>query len=158
MAKKFRFRLGRVEQIRRRERDAKRRELAGALAEVVGVQQRIERTSGALRETVEGSRHAGSAGGVDMTEMRGHQYYRGVLQRRLLEDAQTLADRQAVVQGVRQELAQATGRLRVIEKLRDRALLRHHKDLQREELAATNEIATTAYIRLRNQDKSVMPS
>jgi len=158
MARKFRFRLEGVEQIRRRERDVKRRELAEALAEVVGAGQRMAQLSQELRETVEGSRSARSEGGVDMTVVRGHQYYRGVVQRRLLAHAQTLADREAVVRSVREELAQATGRLKVIEKLRERAQQRHRKDLQREEQAAQNEIATTAYLRReRSQVEALMP-
>ncbi|MFQ5461722.1 MAG: flagellar export protein FliJ [Phycisphaerae bacterium] len=159
MAKKFRFRLEGVERIRRQQRDTRRRRLAEALGRVVDVERCIAQLSQELRETVEGSRSARGGGCLDMTVVRGHQYYRGVLQRNLLEQTQALADRQDAVRVARQELAQATARLKVIEKLRERAQDRHRKELQREEQTALNEIATTAYIRRApGRAEVVMPS
>ena len=147
MAGKFRFRLETVEGLRRRARDTSRRLLAGAISKVQQVSDRIASLKGQLCDTVDRTRGARGRGRLDVAVLREQQLYRGELHRRISELTQELARAEADLEHKRHDLVEASKRLKVIEKLRERHWTRYVEERGREEQRAMDETATQAYLR-----------
>ncbi len=147
MAGRFRFRLETVERIRRREQDERRRGVALAIQEVQRVKERIGVLTQQLANSIDLKRGLQRAEHVDMRSLRGHQFHLGDLHRRILESGEQLTQRRSVVDQERAKLAEASKRLKVIEKLREKQWNRHVMALRREEQAAMDEAALQKYVR-----------
>ena len=149
MAGRFRFRLDVVERLRRQAQDARRRVVADALRAVKRVEARIDQLTRQLGDTMDRARGTQGAARIDLVSLRGHQIYRGYLHRRLLQSTAELSQRQRELQTERGKLAEASKRLKVIEKLRERHWNRYVTALRREEQAATDEVAVQGFLRGR---------
>ena len=115
MAGKFRFRLEVVRRVRQQAQDAQRRVLADALRAVTAVEWRIAHLTRELGETMGQARDAQRGRRLDMVSLRGHQFYRGSVHRRILESRTELARRRAELDRERAKLGEATKRLKVME-------------------------------------------
>ena len=153
MAGRFRFRLEVVRRIRRQAQDAQRRVVADAIRAVGTVEQRIDRLTQTLGNTVEQARDAQQARRLDLMSLRGHQFYRGWLHRRILESHAELSQRRAELVRERTRLGEVTKQLKVIEKLREKHWTRYLKEIRREEQAAFDESALQTYLRRRREDR-----
>jgi flagellar FliJ protein len=149
MAGQFRFRLEVVERLRRQAQDAQRRVVADAVRAVQRVETRIEHLTRQLADTMDRARGTQGVARLDVVSLRGHQIYRGYLHRQLLQSTAELARRQRELQAERAKLAEASKRLKVIEKLRERHWNRYVTALRREEQAATDEVALQGFLRGR---------
>ncbi len=158
MAGKFRFRLDVVERIRRQARDQRRRVVAGAVRAVQQVERRIARLGSELSDTVDRSRGTQSEERLNMVSVRGHHVYRGYLHRRILESHLELGKLQAELQAERDKLAEASKRLKVIEKLRERHWNRYLTQLRREEQAIMDEVAVQGFSRRRHEAGREVPT
>jgi flagellar export protein FliJ len=151
MARVFRFRLETVQRLRKEERDRRRRAVAEAAQAVRSVQQRIDDANERLRASVEHMSELRRSQRIDVHRLRLEQYHRGHLQRQVLLAGEALRDRQVELDARRAELAEATMRLRVVEKLRQRQWDRHRAAVSRDEQTATDEIAAQQYLRRSKQ-------
>ena len=158
MAGRFRFRLGVVERLRRQARDSQRRVVADAVRGVRHVEQRIAGLTRQLAETVDGTRAAQEAERLDVVSLRGHQIYRGGLHRWILESDAELGERQRELDTERNRLVEASKRLKVIEKLRERHWGRYLTQLRREEQAITDETAVQIFLRSGREVGSEVPT
>ena len=149
MAGRFRFRLEVVERLRRQERDAQRREVANAQQAVRQVDQRIDNLTRELSDTVHRTRSAQGTDRLDMVSVRGHQHYRGFLQRRIFDSNEDMRERKTELDKRRAKLMEASKRLKVIEKLREKQWNRHVIQLRRREQAIMDETALQGYLRER---------
>jgi len=141
MAKRFQFRLDVVRALRKRARDEQRRAVADALVEVTGIERRIEQLTDELRETVDMTRGERQSERLDMSALRGQQFYRARLHGTLLDSNATLAEKVVALGVERTKLGEASARLKAIEKLRERRWKRHWVQLRREEQAFNDEVA-----------------
>jgi len=156
MAAKFRFRLETVLKLRKQEQETHRRAVAEAIHAVGLAEERVSRLSQELRSTFEQRREAQQAACIDVSTLRGHQIYQGWLQRRILESGVEWDERQRMLAEQRSRLADASKRLKVIEKLRERQWTKHQAKQRREEQAGQDEIAAQSHIRaLRNAGRRV---
>lgn len=149
MAKRFRFKLEAVKRIRVQSRDAQRRAVADAVREVQLKEEAIREYEGQLRDTVTKTTVAQEAQRLDMTLIRGHQFYRTRMQQRIVRAELDLADSQAELRGQQAKLGEATKRLRVIEKLYDKQWQRYTLQVAREEQAELDEVAAQGFVRRR---------
>lgn len=149
MAKRFRFKLEAVKRIRVQSRDAQRRAVADAVREVHLKEEAIRDYEGQLRDTVTKTAVAQEAQRLDMTLIRGHQFYRTRMQQRIVRAELDLADSQAELRGQQAKLGEATKRLRVIEKLYDKQWQRYTLQVGREEQAELDEVAAQGFVRTR---------
>lgn len=156
MAAMFRFRLETVLKVRKQEQETHRRAVAEAVRAVGQAEERISRLSQELRSTFEQRREAQQAACIDVSSLRGHQIYQGWLQRRILESGVELGERERLLAEQRARLADASKRLKVIEKLRERQWTKHQVKLRREEQAGQDETAAQIHMRaLRNAGRRV---
>lgn len=151
MARRFRFRLDTVQRLRERARDAQRRALAEAARVVARTQERIQRLSDELQQTMVDSRTSLSGASLDIVSMRGHQYYRGWLHRKIMEAQADLAGEQTRLESERAKLAEASKHVKVIELLRERRWKEYCSGLAREEQAENDEAAGQQLWRQTNE-------
>lgn len=149
MARRFRFRLETVRKLRRQAQDVQRRAVADVVRTVGLVEERIAGLTRQLHGTTDQSRNAQQARRLDMASLRGHQFYRSWLHRQITEADAELTRRKAQLEAERARLAEASKRLKVIEKLRERQWTRYRTGVAREEQAAADEAALTMHMRQR---------
>ena len=147
MAKRFVFRLETVERLRRQARDEQRRAVSDAVRAVAGTQVRIDTLTEQLRQTVELTRGERQVEQLDVAALRGNQFYRNWLHRRILESNRDLAVRESQLDAERAKLGAASAKLKVLEKLHERRWQRYRQDVAREEQAFSDEIALQRYAR-----------
>ena len=151
MAKRFRFRLEVVRQLRQQAQDTQRRVVADAARAVTRVDERIARMTQELADTVDRSRDTQQTRHLDMTSLRGHQFYRGWLHQRIMESGEERENLDAKLDRERVKLAEVSKRLKVIERLREKQWMRHQAEFRREEQAGYDEAALQGYVRGRRE-------
>ena len=107
-----------------------------------------------LAMTMDRSRDTRRLHALDISALRSHQIYRGCIHRRLLESATELVERRASLDVERSKLAEATKRLKAIEKLREKKMAGHVREVRREEQAGHDEIAAGLYWRALGTDRA----
>ncbi len=154
MAKRFRFRLETVQKMRERERDVQRRALAERLRAIDAVQQRIATLNRGLTDDTERLRKARPVGPMDVSCIRLHLIHRGWLHHSVRAAHEEMTQRQTEVGKERGRLADASKRLRVIEKLRERQWARHRAAAAREEQASMDEAALHLHLRRSRRERA----
>lgn len=149
MARRFEFRLEVVRKLREQARDVQRRVVADAVRVVGGVEEQLDQLTHQLRDTVEITREEQRTQELDVAALRGHQFYRNWLHRRIMESSQELGDRRATLDAERAKLGEASARLKAIEKLRDKRFTRHLVQARREEQTTMDEAAVGGFVRRR---------
>lgn len=144
----FHFRLEALRRVRVQARDALRRTVAHQAGLVLRAEQRIVALNEQLRESVGMSRTQLQNAALDISTLRSNQFFRGWLQNRILEAQQERSQERSRWEAERQALAEATKRLRVIEKLRDRRWRAYRAEQDRREQAALDECALQAHRRM----------
>jgi len=147
MAKRFRFRLETVERLRKQARDEQRRVLAVALRDVSAAEARVDELTEQLRRSVELTRGERLVETLDVAALAGNQFHRNWLHQSILATGDDVAKGKERVDQERAKLAEATARLKVLEKLRERRWARHLQSVAREEQAVSDEIAGQGYLR-----------
>ena len=147
MARGFRFRLEVVRRLRKQAQDAQRRVVAGAVRSVAEAQNRLTELAGELRSTVGRTRETQRARRIDVVSLQRHQLYRGWLYRRRMEAREELGRRHVELDRQRENLAEATKQLKVIEKLREKQKMRYDLRVERQERAAYDEAALQTHRR-----------
>lgn len=143
----FHFRLEAVRRTRAQARDVSRRAVAHQAGLVLRAEQRIAALNDELRETVGMSRDQLQSTALDVTSLCSNQFFRGWLQNRILEAQHERANEHSRWETERQALAEATKKLRVIEKLKDRRWKAYLAEQNRKEQAALDESALQAHQR-----------
>ena len=152
MAKRFRFRLETVGRLRKRQADEHRRIVARRLAEINGVQRRIEDMHNRVRQTHETLRRFPAGGpvptaaqgvehGLNMDDVRRHQVYLTQLHALIAQSRHELAGLTDTLRSERAALAQANKQQKVLEKLEERQRDRYRRGLQRAERMQADETA-----------------
>ncbi len=129
-------------------RDALRRTVAHQAGLVLRAEQRIVALNEQLRESVGMSRTQLQNAALDVSTLRTNQFFRGWLQNRILDAHQERAQLRIRWEAERQALAEATKRLRVIEKLKDRRWKAYLAEQDRREQAALDESALQVHRRM----------
>src|SRR5215212_2764963 len=139
---KFVFRLEPVLKQRKREERDKQRELAVRELVVVNLQIELKRLDDALRSASDDLRNNHLTGSIDMSFLTAHRRFLLSMQRQGRGVVQQIAAAQVQVDDARRKLAEAAKQRKVIERLRERHLLRWREDLARREQAEMDEIGT----------------
>lgn len=155
MAKRFRFRLETVLEVRRQAQQAQQRVLALAVQEAVGLENRVAQVDGLQRQTLDQLRVDQTGPRLNVVGLRQRHYFRGGLQRVLDELKMDLERRRDVVRGEREKLAQARKRFRVIENLRNRQWSRHLAERTKAERIQMDEAALRFYLESRRAGRSL---
>lgn len=152
MARRFRFRLDVVERLRRSARDAQQRVVADAALSVSLARGWESSRISDLHCSFEEARAVQAGARVDVAHLRASELYRGWLRRSIESASAQVLERASVLEQERAKLADASKRVKVIEKLRERQWRRYVQELKREEQATNDEAAAQSYMR------SVRPS
>jgi flagellar export protein FliJ len=147
MAKRFIFRLETVERLRKQARDEQRRSVAEAVRALASAESRAALLNAQLRDMVELTRGARLTERLDIAALRGNQLHRNWLYRRIMGSSEEIAAAQARLDAERAKLGEATARLKVLEKLRERRWSRHLVEVAREEQTIASEIAVQGFVR-----------
>jgi len=147
MPGRFRFRLEAVRKVRQQAQDAQQRVVAGVLREIGQTEVGVRRLTEELRAEVGATRTAQSAQRLDLARIRGHQFRQTWLQGRILDGQTELARQQARLEQERAKLAEASRRLKVIEKLRERQWERFVTEERRAEQRDNDETANQLHLR-----------
>lgn len=154
MAKRFVFRLEVVERLRKQARDEQRRAVAEAVRALASAENRAASLNEQLKDMVELTRGERQTESLDITALRGNQMHRNWLYRRIMESTEEIAAGQARLDAERIKLGEATARLKVLEKLRERRWSRHLVEVAREEQTIASEMAVQGFVRrMRASDK-----
>lgn len=153
MATRFRFRLEVIRRLREQAQDAQRRVVADAARAVSRIDGRIARMRQELEDTARRSRDIQQTRQLDLTSLRGDQFYRGWLHHRIIESGEERRHRQAELDRERAKLVEVSKRLKVIERLREKQWRCHQAAAGREEQGGYDEIALQAYIRRDRESK-----
>ena len=147
MARRFEFRLEVVRKLREQARDVRRRAVGDAVRAVRSAEERLDHLTGQLRDTVEITRGEQRTPALDVNALRGHQFYRNWLHRRIMESDLELTQQRRRLDKERSNLGEASARLKAIEKLRDKRWARHLIQLRREEQGMMDEAAVGSFAR-----------
>lgn len=149
MAKRFRFRLETVRKIRQRERDAQRLVVATKVVAAEAIRGQVGTLTKQMGDNEDGSRNARGAGPMTMNLLRRHVFHQAWLSRTIEAYGEQLDEKLEEVRVERDKLADASARLKVIEKLRQRQWESHKVELAREEIQAGDEAAQQIFRRTR---------
>jgi len=139
---KFVFRLEPVLKQRKREEQEKQRELALRELVVVNLQIELKRLDDTLKGASEDLRQNHLTGAIDMSFLVAHRRFLLSMQRQGVGVVQKIAAAHVHVDDARRKLAEAAKQRKVIERLRERHLLRWREDQARREQAEMDEIGT----------------
>jgi flagellar export protein FliJ len=153
MARRFPFRLKTVQRLREQARDAQRRVVAEKVRQVGTVEQHIAAFTGELDRAVGESRDSQAAARIDIAAVRDQHRYRGWLRRRMGDSFADWEVKQRELFAEQAGLIEASKRLRVIEKLRDRQWREYQAEVRREEQAATDEAAASQFLRCERRNR-----
>jgi len=147
MAERFKFRLEAVRKLRRRAQDLQQRVVAQRLRTVVAVQDRLSRLQRQQEEAADSDRILRSESAIDLPLLRQQQFYRLCLDHQMQQGFLDLSQRERELALERERLVEASRRLKIIEKLRERRLQRHQTWLRRFEQSQMDEVASQLFIR-----------
>lgn len=139
---KFVFRLEPVLKQRKRDEQEKQRELAVRELVVVNLQAELKRLDESLKSASEDLRTNHLTGAIDLNYLTAHRRFLGAMQRQGLAVVQKIATAQAHVDDARRKLAEAAKQRKVIERLREKQLMRWREDQARREQTDMDEIGS----------------
>lgn len=155
MAKRFQFNLQAVERMRKQALDVERRALADRVRAWSAVRDQLENIRRAQRETSDLLRATRSGDALDVTAVRTQQLYGGWLATSAVAMSQRVAEEQRSLEAQRARVAEATKALRVIEKLKERALAKFRAEIARQERIEMDEIASQMFERKRREGEAL---
>ena len=131
-------------------RDAHRRRVAEAAGAVAQSHTRITQLQAELEGSKQASRQAQVLGSVNLTFVSRQELHRNWLRRSIDGASDELAARRAELESRQGDLAEASSRLKVVEKLRQRRWEQHRRDVNREDQLANDEAGVQLYLRQRH--------
>ena len=147
--KKFEFRLQTVLKLRRQQEDQKKRVVGSFLAEInglqreaVGMAQAISEQSQVLQQHIQGT--------VDIDWITYYHGYVANLQRSIGEKIKEVAKVQQKLIQARRELTEAARQTRILEKLKEKLMERHNRQLKKMEAREIDEIGNQLFQPSRN--------
>lgn len=147
MARKFHFRLRTVERLRKQAVDQQRRIVAEAQRAAGAAEEANAARNRELEHEREAARQRLDARVLDLPLLRSQQLFRAWLKGKAVETVRQAVSARADLGRERACLAEASKRLKVIEKLRERQWQRHTAAAQRAEQALYDEAALQRYVR-----------
>lgn len=147
MARRFRFRLETLRELRQQARDRQQRVVTEALKMAALIEAGMANLTHQLQETIDQSRSVQQAGKLDVRSLSGQEFHRNWLHRRIMESQTELTQKRAELDTERAKLADAFKQLKVIERLKEKQWQRHRAVMAREERALTDEAALNVYLR-----------
>ncbi|MBI1825603.1 MAG: flagellar export protein FliJ [Planctomycetes bacterium] len=141
MAKRFQFRLEAVRRIREQAKDARLRDLAGAVRQFSASKHVLESLGDQLSESTDELRGSKKLGLLDLSALRAQQYFGVWLEWQIRDASADVQEKRKAVDAERKKLADANAQFKAIEKLRERAIARHALQNRREEQMEMDEIA-----------------
>lgn len=141
MSQAFRFRLESVRRLRRRELDARRREVAEVLRDVVALQRRLADLTDTAKANVLLIRASqGASAPLDLPQLRVHYAHQSLLARQMIETQLQLGEREKELSRRRERLQQAHSRAKAMDKLHDRQKARFDEAQRRAEQKVEDEL------------------
>src|SRR4051794_20978191 len=128
---KFVFKLEPLLKQRKREEQEKQRELASRELVLVELQNELKRLDESLKSAAEDLRNNHLTGAIDLSYLAAHRRFLGAMQRQGMSVVQKIATAQAHVDDARRKLAEAAKQRKVIERLREKQLMRWREDQAR---------------------------
>jgi len=136
-----------IERLRSQAVDKQRRAVADAIRALTTAELRVENVTDQLRELTMQARDSKQAAVLDVASLRGQQFYRGWLADQAIKaqaDSGACRNKLAVE---RDRIAEATKRLKVIERLRERQWKRFRLQQDRREQMELDEVALQVFRR-----------
>lgn len=141
--------------MRKQALDVERRALAARVRAWSAARDELENIRREQRETSELLRASRSGEALDIGTVRTQQFYGGWLATSAASMAQRVADENRSLEAQRARVAEATKALRVIEKLKERALARHREEIARQERIEMDEMAAQMFERNRREGEAL---
>lgn len=155
---KFRFRLEVIRELRQRAQDAQRRVLAERVRELDRLAGQMADLTRGVDDAVQQKRATMGLAELDVEFLRRLQEFRGWLGGRVADARDELGKQQALVGQERVRLEEASRRLKVVEKLRERQWNRHQMQCRRVEQAEWDEAALNGFGRRRRAQEPARDS
>jgi flagellar FliJ protein len=137
----FVFRLAGVLKQRLHAERQRQRELAERQAHLASLQQRLKELNDRVKQTNDDVRDKHLTGPLDMSFLAAHRRFLAAMQRGAVEIAQRMALAQKQVNEALAQLAEASKRRKIIEKLREKQFERWKAEQDRKEVAELDEVA-----------------
>lgn len=144
----FRFRLERVRALRERKEDLARQQLASALTRLSGSRDRLQTLDVDLeRARIEQRNATAVSGSVNAAELAARQAFVERVEAQRRAGAHELSRHEAEVANRGVELGDAAREHEMLERLKERHRGEHHRDVERRESNALDEIAIDGFRR-----------
>ena len=144
MATRFQFRLEALLRVRRSLEEEARRRMGRVVALRDEAQARVGELQGAHRAAVE-SRRTGAREVVDLERWKATERFLVVLERRIRQAREALAQAEAQVEQARKALVKAHQDHLILQRLKERRQEQHALEVLREEAREMDEIAVLRY-------------
>jgi flagellar FliJ protein len=138
---RFVFKLEGVLRHRANIEQQRRRELAAVEAQMAGLEGELRSLDAAMRASELDLRENRLVGRLDMGFLAAHRRYAIAMRRKAMAIAQKMAGVQRQLEAARANLAEAAKQRKIIEKLRDRQLMRWKEEQSHHELLELDEMA-----------------
>jgi flagellar protein FliJ len=149
----FHFRLETLMRLRKADRDDRRADLAKALRAEELLQSQKQSLSAEQASVDEAARTSSSPGAADVDALVRMHRYRLVLRSQQQQLAAQIAQVADEVDRRRSALVEADRQVRVLEKLREKLLVRHQSSEGRRELKAFDELASFGHVRRQETNR-----
>jgi flagellar FliJ protein len=137
--------LATLERIRKQQRDQERRKMADVSNAARIACDRVEKLKQRVAASLGQALAAQSTGAINMEAIRQHSQHRAALRAKINEGQVVVMARNKEVEEQRKLLVEASRRLKVIEKLRERKWSEYQAELRKEESEELDEAAVTAF-------------
>lgn len=143
--KRFEFRLDRVLRVRRVLDRQARQVLAAAIADRVSAETALADLHGVVRDRIREMDVLQSSGDVDVRRVLQHEADLVLIGRGIEKAEEVIEEAEVFEAECADALAEARREVEVIEKLREKELLAHREEQQKEEMAETDEHVARRY-------------
>lgn len=146
MAKRFVFKLETLLKIRQQREDKQKRVVGERLRQIARVKDEIVRIEQQIADQIASMRGQAGHGRLDVVNLARGRHWLTHLQKSRLEADGHLRVLEARLAQERVVLANASKEKKIVEKLKERQQDRYQKELDRQEMLAMDELATSRFV------------
>jgi flagellar protein FliJ len=138
---KFIFKLDGVLRHRQNIEHQRKRELAVIQTQMTALDNELRAMDASVRASVDDLRNNRLIGKLDLAFLAAHRRFALAMQRKAIGIAEKMAAVQVQVDRAKRNLHEASKQRKILEKLRERLLMRWREELERKDVAEMDEIA-----------------
>ncbi len=146
MAKRFVFRYDTLLKIRQQREDQHKRVVAERVRQIMAARDRLNSLGRQIAQEESAIRDGQGPGVLDLQQIVRHRHWLGYLHRCVLETEGSIRVLEGRLAQERAALAEAVKQRKILDKLKERRLVRHLQEEQRREINVADDLTTVRYV------------